>query len=160
MFSFIPSSLSLSLYLSLSLSLPSPPPNLLSPISTSLIMLYRKIYFHLSLALSLLLSGRPSLSFALSSLLPSPASLFTNNLSSLCPSRDFPQPNSYYLSPFPPDQQGKRASFVDVVGIPEQASAYLLHCIPIDKDDESNDFSGIRVSTGSLNYSLYEWAGI
>lgn len=41
--------------------------------------------------------------------------------------------------------QPKRASFVDVVTLPIMAMTMLLYCIPVDKEGESHDFSGVRV---------------
>jgi hypothetical protein len=41
--------------------------------------------------------------------------------------------------------KAKRALFVDVVAVAEMAMSMLLYCLPIDKQNESKDFSGIRV---------------
>lgn len=35
--------------------------------------------------------------------------------------------------------------FVDIVALAEFAMTMLLYCIPIDKDGESKDYTGIRV---------------
>eukprot|EP00047_Mylnosiga_fluctuans_P004995 m.237744 g.237744 ORF g.237744 m.237744 type:complete len:969 (-) comp13190_c0_seq1:129-3035(-) len=43
-----------------------------------------------------------------------------------------------------PQLKAKRALFVDMVAVPELATALLLYCLPIDKNNESNDYSGIR----------------
>eukprot|EP00048_Salpingoeca_helianthica_P012516 m.182740 g.182740 ORF g.182740 m.182740 type:complete len:876 (-) comp15382_c1_seq1:2434-5061(-) len=43
-----------------------------------------------------------------------------------------------------PQVKAKRALYVDAVAVPDMAFTLLLFCLPIDKDGESHDFSGLR----------------